>query len=106
MNNYRLLLLFAYFSILTAGCASIGSRDLRKQPIASADKKISAAAINSHSKEIVAQGLKYINSGEINKAQELFNVALKFSPDKSELHLLLATTYHLQYLTDGTRENF
>jgi tetratricopeptide (TPR) repeat protein len=51
------------------------------------------------SEKLAQEGIVYLQEGDLEKAQKLFNAAIKFDPEKSEYHLLLGMSYHLQFST-------
>ncbi|HEY8023318.1 MAG TPA: hypothetical protein VIF60_02040 [Burkholderiaceae bacterium] len=52
----------------------------------------------TRSQILIRSGVEFLRKGEIDKAQEVFNTALKFDIDNASLHFLNALTYHQGYL--------
>ena len=55
-------------------------------------------------KKLAEEGVGYLAKGETDKAQRLFNAAIKFDGQNGEYHLLVGLTYHLQFLASGSEE--
>jgi tetratricopeptide (TPR) repeat protein len=47
---------------------------------------------------LALEGVKKLEENRYDDASRLFNAALKFSPNRAELHFMNGLTYHLQYL--------
>lgn len=92
MSAKKYLIMFGL--IFLAGCA------LSTSNTGSSKSQAVLSNVNRIDSEKLAQeGIVYLQEGDIDKAQKLFNAAIKFDPEKSEYHLLLGMSYHLQYST-------
>jgi Tfp pilus assembly protein PilF len=56
-----------------------------------------AATDATKSQLLLRSGVKYLEAGEMDKAQSVFNVALKIDINNAVLHFLNALTYQLKY---------
>ncbi len=52
----------------------------------------------TRSKILMKSGAEFLVAGELEKAQQVFNTALKFDAKSAPLHFLNALTYHMSYL--------
>ncbi len=59
----------------------------------------------SRSQILIRSGMDYLRNGDLEKAQAVFNTALKFDFDNAQLHFLNALTYHQGYLR-GDADSF
>ncbi len=57
---------------------------------------------DSTDRKIVAEGLKALKEGNLERASRIFNAALKLNVTSSDIHLLNALTYHLMALNGDT----
>lgn len=59
----------------------------------------------SRTQALIESGVEYLESGDFVKAQQVFNVGLKFDIQSVPLHFFNALTYHLKY-EKGDPESF
>lgn len=99
-----------------SGCASLsepnsqvsnGTSNKRDatQTESAADVKAQQDSGLSRSQILTRSGIEYLRKGDLEKAQAVFNTALKFDFDNAQLHFLNALTYHQGYLR-GDADNF
>jgi tetratricopeptide (TPR) repeat protein len=63
-----------------------------------ADMKAALDSGLTRSQILMRNGMELLSKGELDKAQTVFNTALKFDLKNPELHFLNGLTYHLGYL--------
>lgn len=91
-------------SLSMAGCVTLDtgwSSLAGSRPEAVSDPK---AAPKVDSAKLAAEGIRYLQRGDEDRALRLFNAAIKFDPERAEYHLLAGIAYHLQFLGGGTHE--
>jgi tetratricopeptide (TPR) repeat protein len=86
------LTLFLGISVLISGCASFKSGF----GFTNANNKYQQSDINQ-SQELLKSGVDYLQKGEIDKAQAVFNTGLKFDLNNPALHFFNAYTYQLKF---------
>ena len=99
-----------FVALTVSGCAAWtgptmpfdGAASLRHDPEQSVDR---AADGRSRSQVLMRSGIDYLYKNDLDKAQAVFNTALKFDFDNAQLHFLNALTYHQSYLR-GDAESF
>ncbi|MCX7179939.1 MAG: hypothetical protein NTX56_14635 [Proteobacteria bacterium] len=91
-------------SLAVAGCATPGSSGLSLSGSRSEAGSDPAIAPKIDSAKLAAEGIRYLQHGDEDRALRLFNAAIKFDPERGEYHLLAAIVYHLQFLGSGTHE--
>ena len=79
-------------SVLLSGCASVKNGFGSSNSI----NKYQQIDINK-SQELLKSGVEYLQKGEIDKAQAIFNSGLKFDLNNSALHFFNAYTYQLKF---------
>lgn len=79
-----------------SGCSTLAERHFSttKQDIASADE----SSPGYIPRKLVEEGAKYLENRDLENAGRLFNAAVKFAPDRFEVHLLSGLVYHLEFL--------
>src|SRR5471030_1580149 len=99
-----------FVALTVSGCAAWtgptmpfdGAASLRHDPEQSVDR---AADGRSRSQILMRSGIDYLYKNDLDKAQAVFNTALKFDFDNAQLHFLNALTYHQSYLR-GDADSF
>src|SRR5471030_2513806 len=99
-----------FVALTVSGCAAWtgptmpfdGAASLRHDPEQSVD---GAADGRSRSQVLMRSGIDYLYKNDLDKAQAVFNTALKFDFDNAQLHFLNALTYHQSYLR-GDADSF
>ena len=56
------------------------------------------------STRLAKEGIQFLEKGDLARALQLFNAAVKYDPERAEYHLLVGITYHLQFLGGGAEE--
>jgi len=79
-------------SVLISGCTSIRSGF----SFSNTNNKYQQSDINK-SQELLKSGVEYLQKGEIEKAQTVFNTGLKFDLNNPALHFFNAYTYQLKF---------
>ena len=79
-------------SVLLSGCASVKNGFGSSNSI----NKYQQIDINK-SQELLKSGVEYLQKGEIDKAQAVFNTGLKFDLNNPALHFFNAYTYQLKF---------
>ena len=104
MNSFRSYVpVLAFIGLALSGCATLdGSGAPRRSPAAADAAQESAL---SRSQILMRSGIDFLLKGDLDKAQAIFNTALKFDFNNSQLHFLNALAYHLAYLR-GTADSF
>ena len=111
------LLCMAAIGLTVAGCGTLS--ELTSQWSGSASSSRSAVSkINSESEAkaalesgltpsqiLIRSGVDFLLKGELDKAQAVFNTALKFDFNNAHLHFLNALAYHQGYIR-GEADNF
>lgn len=94
-------------SCFMAGCASNGGKSQAALWNGSGDVELDAAGKpkQSRSQVLTESGLGYLRQGDLDKAQQVFNTALKFDIKSVPLHFFNALTYHLKH-EKGDPESF
>ena len=87
-------------SVLLSGCASVKNGFGSSNSI----NKYQQIDINK-SQELLKSGVEYLQKGEIDKAQAVFNTGLKFDLNNPALHFFNAYTYQLK-LEKGDADSF
>ena len=79
------------------GCATLSDRHLGT---ASVGDTPAAGQFSSGyvPQKLVEEGLRHLETGDLDNAGRLFNAAVKFAPDRFEVHLLSGLVYHLEFL--------
>ncbi len=97
---------------LLAGCASfngLGGVDLRSAKASGPEENARDASggklRKSRSQVLAESGLEYLRQGDHDKAQQVFNTALKFDIKSVPLHFFNALNYHLKH-EKGDPESF
>jgi hypothetical protein len=102
--------------LTVAGCGTLAESKLSSDGVASnrhdpaqidsaADVKAQQENGLSRSQILTRSGIGYLRNGDLEKAQAVFNTALKFDFDNAQLHFLNALTYHQGYLR-GDADSF
>lgn len=93
-------------SYALVGCSSMGaSNSARWNGFSGPDGTDAAKAEQSRSQVLAESGLQYLRQGDFEKAQQVFNTALKFDMKSVPLHFFNALTYHLKH-EKGDPESF
>ena len=92
--SYRLTKLSALLiTCALAGCSMLPGKSARNwnEPMVSDDVAL------SRSQTLLRTGANYLQSGELDKAEKVFNSGLKFDIKSAPMHFLNALTYQLKY---------
>jgi len=103
-------------ALAVSGCGT--SSEMRAKPDAASSNAQGLAPNNSaadltaqqgngqsRSQILIRSGMEYLSKGDLEKAQAIFNTALKFDFDNAQLHFLNALAYHQGYLR-GDADDF
>ncbi len=91
-------------SLAMAGCTTLESGGLSLTGSGAETLSDPKAAPKIDSAKLAAEGIRYLQQGDEDRALRLFNAAIKFDPERAEYHLLAGIVYHLQFLGSGTHE--
>ena len=103
----------ALIAAALAGCAGLqgnfGAGEFSRSGDAAASRALSGVRLDavlrnadSNDRKIVYEGVKALKEGRLERASQVFNVALKLNVTSSDIHLLNALTYHLMALNGET----
>jgi general secretion pathway protein D len=83
-------------AIAVSGCASLAERHLASP--AEESRLTEQLTPGYIPRKLVEEGMRYLEKRDLENAGRLFNAAVKFSPDRYEVHLLSGLVYHLEFL--------
>ncbi|MET3131273.1 tetratricopeptide (TPR) repeat protein [Oxalobacteraceae bacterium GrIS 1.11] len=110
-QTHLLGLAFAGLTLSACGTVSEGPRATSSYPLGGAQihgAQEAQAALDSgltRSQILMRSGIDFLRKGDLERAQAVFNTALKFDFDNAQLHFLNALAYHQAYLR-GAADHF
>lgn len=83
-------------AIALSGCASLAERHLASS---GEETRLAEQLTPGYvPRKLVEEGMRYLEKRDLENAGKLFNAAVKFAPDRYEVHLLSGLVYHLEFL--------
>lgn len=102
MSRYPVKWFGLFFPLLLVGCASFAPMQAGTDGTSSLNR---VSSEKSRSQHLLSSGIEYLSKGELEKAQAVFNSALKFDLMNPQLHFFNALTYQLKY-EQGEADSF
>jgi len=84
------------FALLLSGCSSVNS-ELGFSSLLKDFRNKSQQAEPTRTQVLLKAGAEYLQNGEIDKAQAVFNTGLKFDLNNAALHFFNAFAYQLKF---------